>query len=99
MDGALALLDEAERLYMSDFSPNVRPIAALRTRVWIAQGRLGEALDWVGEQGVSADDDLSPAGLLNHAPGLFRALAVSPCETHPVNHHIWFRSFGLSWNR
>ncbi len=44
---------------MSDFSPNVRPIAALKTRVWVAQGRLGEALDWVREQGLSTHDDLS----------------------------------------
>jgi LuxR family maltose regulon positive regulatory protein len=29
LDAALTLLDEADRLYMSDFSPNVRPIAAL----------------------------------------------------------------------
>jgi len=57
--GALDLLDEAERLYMSDFSPNVRPIAALVTRVWVVQGRLGEALDWAREQGLSAQDDLS----------------------------------------
>ena len=59
LDGALDLLDEAERLYMSDFSPNVRPIAALKTRVWVAQGRLGEALGWAREQGLSAEDDLS----------------------------------------
>ena len=59
LDGALDLLDEAERLYVSDFSPNVRPIAALKTRVWVAQGRLGEALDWAREQGLSAEDDLS----------------------------------------
>jgi LuxR family maltose regulon positive regulatory protein len=57
--GALDLLDEAERLYMSDFSPNVRPIAALKTRVWVAQGRLGEALGWAREQGLSAHDELS----------------------------------------
>ena len=45
LDGALNLLHEAERLYLSDFSPNVRPIAALKARVWIAQGRLDEALE------------------------------------------------------
>ena len=59
LDGALDLLDEAERLYVSDFSPNVRPVAALKTRVWVAQGRLGEALDWAREQGLSVEDDLS----------------------------------------
>ncbi len=59
LDGALDLLDEAERLYMSDFSPNVRPIAALVTRVWVAQERLGEALDWARERGLSVSDDLS----------------------------------------
>jgi LuxR family maltose regulon positive regulatory protein len=58
-DGALDLLDEAERLYMSDFSPAVRPIAALKTRVWIAQGRLGEAFGWARERGLSVADDLS----------------------------------------
>ncbi len=42
-DDALVLLHEAERLFMSDFSPNVRPIAALKARVWIAQGKLGQA--------------------------------------------------------
>ena len=55
LDGALELLDEAERLYTSDLSPNVRPIAALKARVWVRQGRLSEALDWAREQGLSAD--------------------------------------------
>jgi LuxR family transcriptional regulator, maltose regulon positive regulatory protein len=57
--GALELLQEAERLYMGDFFPNVRPVAALLTRVWVAQGRVGEALGWAREQGLSAHDDLS----------------------------------------
>jgi LuxR family maltose regulon positive regulatory protein len=59
LDGARALLDAAERVYVSDFFPNVRPVPALRARVLIAQGRLGEALGWAREQGLSADDDLS----------------------------------------
>ena len=57
--GALELLNEAERLYMGDMFPNVRPVPALKARVWIAQGSLGEALGWVREQGLSVDDDLS----------------------------------------
>ena len=55
---ALDLLDEAEHVYVSDFHPNVRPIAASRARVWVAQGRLDEALDWARERGLSAHDDL-----------------------------------------
>ena len=59
LDGALGLLDEAERLNIRDPLPNVRPIAALKARVWIRQGRLIEADRWVREQGLSPDDDLS----------------------------------------
>lgn len=59
LDTALALLHEAERLYVSDFYPNVRPIAALKTRVWIVQRNLGEAFAWVREQSLSVEDDLS----------------------------------------
>jgi LuxR family maltose regulon positive regulatory protein len=59
LPGALDLLDEAERLYVSDFFPNVRPVPALKARVWIAQGRFGEALGWAREHGLSVDDGLS----------------------------------------
>jgi LuxR family maltose regulon positive regulatory protein len=59
LGGALSLLNEAERCYVSDFFPNVRPVPAVKARVWIAQGRLGEALGWAREQGLSVDDDLS----------------------------------------
>lgn len=59
LNGASALLLEAERVYVSDFFPNVRPVAALKSRVWLAQGKLDDALDWVRERQLSAHDDLS----------------------------------------
>jgi LuxR family maltose regulon positive regulatory protein len=59
LDGALDLLDEAERQYVESPDPDVRPVAALKTRVWVAQGRLTEALGWTRERGLPADDDLS----------------------------------------
>jgi LuxR family maltose regulon positive regulatory protein len=59
LDGALDLLHEAEHLYVRDFFPNVRPVAASISRVWVAQGRLGEALGWAREQDLSVADDLS----------------------------------------
>jgi ATP/maltotriose-dependent transcriptional regulator MalT/DNA-binding SARP family transcriptional activator len=57
--GALELLDDAERLYMGDMFPDVRPVRALKARVQIVQGSLGAALGWAREQGLAADDDLS----------------------------------------
>ncbi|NEK56512.1 helix-turn-helix transcriptional regulator [Geodermatophilus sabuli] len=59
LDGALALLDEAERLYVSDMFPDVRPIAALRARLWSAQGEADRARGWARERGLSVADELS----------------------------------------
>jgi LuxR family maltose regulon positive regulatory protein len=59
LTGALDLLDEAERLYVRTPLPDVRPIAALKARGWVRQGKLTEALGWAREQGLSAEDDLS----------------------------------------
>lgn len=59
LDGALDLFVEAERLYKRDALPDVRPVTAMKVRVWIRQHKLSEALEWVREQGMSIDDDLS----------------------------------------
>jgi LuxR family maltose regulon positive regulatory protein len=59
LDGSLDLLDEAESLYMGDFSPNVRPISALKARVWIKQGELEKALGWAHARKLSIEEELS----------------------------------------
>src|ERR1700737_1778819 len=53
------LLDEAERVYTGDYSPDVRPVAAFRARVHVAQGKVGDALGWAHERHLSATDTLS----------------------------------------
>ncbi len=58
-EGALELIDEAERVYVSDFFPNVRPVAALRARLWIANSQLRDAFGWARKVGVSVDDELT----------------------------------------
>ena len=58
-DGALALLDEAERRYVRTPVPDVRPTGALKARIWVAQGRLTEALAWVRQRDLAVDDNLS----------------------------------------
>lgn len=55
---AVALLNEAERLYVGDMFPDVRPIPALRARVWVVQGKAEEALSWARERGLSSDDEV-----------------------------------------
>jgi LuxR family maltose regulon positive regulatory protein len=59
LDGALDQLDEAERHYLRGPIPDMRPVAALKTRVWVRQGRLTEAQGWTRERGLSVDDELS----------------------------------------
>ncbi|MGY1781974.1 LuxR C-terminal-related transcriptional regulator [Geodermatophilus sp. SYSU D01036] len=53
VDGALALLDEAQRRYAGDYFPEVRPVPALRARVLARQGRWAEALAWAEERELS----------------------------------------------
>jgi LuxR family maltose regulon positive regulatory protein len=59
LDEALDLLDEAERLFVRTPLPNLQPISAMKARIWVAQGRLTEALGWAHERSLSVDDDLS----------------------------------------
>ena len=66
LDDALDLLDKAERLYFRSPLPDLRPVAALKTRVWIGQGRLAEALGWARERGLSVDGDLSYLSEFEH---------------------------------
>ena len=57
LDGALTMLDEAERVYDLDFSPDVRPVTAMRARVWIKQGRPEQALAWAAQRGLAVTDE------------------------------------------
>jgi LuxR family maltose regulon positive regulatory protein len=54
---AVQLLDQAEQLHRPGFFPDVRPIASIRARIRIAQGKLAEATDWARERGVTAGDE------------------------------------------
>jgi LuxR family maltose regulon positive regulatory protein len=58
-EGALSLLDEAERLFIRTPLPETHPFAALKARIRATHGRVTEALEWARERGLSVDDDLS----------------------------------------
>ena len=57
LDAALALLDEAEVVYNTDFSPSVQPIPALRARVHVAKGDVDAAMRWADGAGLGAADE------------------------------------------
>ena len=59
MNGAASHLQEAERLHAGGFFPDVRPVSALKTRIWVAQGKADDALGWARERGLSAEDALA----------------------------------------
>ncbi|CAG0988170.1 HTH-type transcriptional regulator MalT [Anaerolineales bacterium] len=79
LESALDLLDEAESLYVGDFSPNVRPIRALKARVWIKQGELKKALDWAHERKLSIEED--PSYLREFEQITFARILLSPYQS------------------
>ena len=59
VDAALDLLDEAERVYNTDMSPPVRPVAAVKAQAQLATGDAPAPRRWAAERGLGPDDDLS----------------------------------------
>jgi LuxR family maltose regulon positive regulatory protein len=66
LTGAVTLLEEAEKVYFGDYSPNVQPVAAQRARMLVAQGRIDEALAWARAQHLDPDDDLAYVSEYEH---------------------------------
>lgn len=56
---AIDLLDEAERLYVADFLPAVRPVPAVRARTFARHGHLTQALEWPDTVDLTLDDSLN----------------------------------------
>lgn len=65
-DGALEQLHKAEHLYILNPLSHMRPIGALKTQIWLKQGRLTAAEAWVRERNLSIEDELSYAREFEH---------------------------------
>ena len=55
LDEALSFLDQAERWFVRSPIPNLRPIPALKARIWIRKGALAQAEDWARDQGLDPE--------------------------------------------
>jgi LuxR family maltose regulon positive regulatory protein len=66
LEAALVQLDEARRAYVKTPIPDTRPIEALKVKVYLKQGRLDKAQNWVRAEGLSADDEISYLGEFEH---------------------------------
>ena len=82
VDSARGLLDEAERLYLSEFAPDTHPVAAIRARLLVAHGRLAEARTWADARGLSAADPVRYVDEFEHTT-FARLLVAEASEGRP----------------
>lgn len=61
-DTALGLLDEAGRVYVKNPIPILRPIEALKSRVYLRQGRPDKAAAWARARGLAVSDEANYPG-------------------------------------
>ena len=87
-----ALLTEADRLFNSDFSPNVRPVPAVRAGVHIRAGDLDAAYRWATAAGVTATDDLTYLREYEHTTLARLLLADHEATGDPAK---WDQAVGL----
>jgi LuxR family maltose regulon positive regulatory protein len=59
IDGAVIAFDEAERRYLPDYQPNLKPVAAQRAALQVAHGRLDEARRWASAAGLVPNEPVS----------------------------------------
>ncbi|MDQ0121002.1 LuxR family maltose regulon positive regulatory protein [Pseudarthrobacter defluvii] len=80
---AIGLLEEAERRYLRGFFPDVRPIPAMKARIWIRQGALREASDWAQARNLTPSDELSYLREFEHLT--LARLLIAQHEADPPN--------------
>lgn len=84
LQAALSLLEEAQRVYVGDYSPDVRPVAAHRARVLVALDDLDAARAWAHERGLSAADEPSYPRELEHLTYARLLLAEGDPDAMPL---------------
>ena len=57
-DAALEWLEAAQQAYVMTLMPDSHPVGALKARIYLKQGRLAKAQNWVQKQSLSVDDEI-----------------------------------------
>lgn len=83
LDGAMARLEDAQRQFIPTPLPYVRPIAAQKARLLIAQGRIAEAQDWASAGDFSLADDLNYLSEYEHITLARLLIARSQSDGRP----------------
>ena len=79
-EAALILLDEAGRRYVKTLIPDIRPTEALKAKVFLKQGRLDKAANWVIMRKLSPDDEISYLNEFEHLTFVRVLLAEHPID-------------------
>jgi LuxR family maltose regulon positive regulatory protein len=86
LDEATALLEEAKRVYVADFAPDVRPVHATAARVLLTAGHLDAARSWASEHRLSPTDELSYVREYEHVT--LAMLLVAQARTPQGRHGV-----------
>jgi LuxR family maltose regulon positive regulatory protein len=84
LDAALALLDEADRVYVGDYAPNVQPVPAVRARLRLRRGELAYGQQWLRERQLTSEDELSYLREYEHLT-MARVL-IAQCRIEAAEH-------------
>ena len=92
LDNTLDQLDEALRLYVRTPTPNLRPVDAIKVRIYLKQGKLLEAQEWAHKSGLSLRE---PPDYLHEFERLILSrVALVECQNH-FNEQLWLDILGL----
>ena len=88
LDSALNFLEDAQPFYLRSLIPNTHPIDAIKVKIYLKQGRLSKAQEWVGKYKLSASDEISYLREFEHitlARLLLAEYQVDRKESHVKN--------------
>jgi len=92
LDNALELLDEAQRLYVRTPTPDLRPVDAMKARIYLKQGKLLKAQEWAHKSGLSLHD--APDYLHEFERLTLARVALAEYQNDP-NEQLWLDTLGL----